>query len=72
LLSGFMFPFHGMPAWARYIGECLPLTHYLRIVRSVMLKGSGFADLAADTGALALFTLVAMSVAIARFRQTLD
>ncbi|MCX7898732.1 MAG: ABC transporter permease [Methylocystis sp.] len=72
LLSGFMFPFHGMPGWARAIGEMLPLTHYLRIVRSVMLKGSGFADLAADTGALALFTAIAMSVAVLRFRQTLD
>jgi ABC-2 type transport system permease protein len=61
-----------MPMWAQYIGECLPLTHFLRIVRSVMLKGSGFADLAADSGALALFTLVAMSVAVMRFRQTLD
>lgn len=72
LLSGFLFPFHGMPLWAQYFGETLPLTHYLRIVRSVMLKGSGFVDLAADAGALALFTLVAMSVAVMRFRQTLD
>ncbi|WP_424361619.1 ABC transporter permease [Methylocystis parvus] len=72
LLSGFLFPFYGMPVWAQYFGECLPLTHYLRIVRSVMLKGSGFADLAADAGALALFALVAMSVAVMRFRQTLD
>jgi ABC-2 type transport system permease protein len=72
LLSGFLFPFYGMPMWAQYIGECLPLTHFLRIVRSVMLKGSGFADLAADAGALAVFTLVAMSVAVMRFRQTLD
>jgi ABC-2 type transport system permease protein len=72
LLSGFMFPFRGMPVWAQYVGESLPLTHYLRIVRSVMLKGSGFADLANDTVALGIFTLVAMSVAIARFRQTLD
>jgi ABC-2 type transport system permease protein len=72
LLSGFLFPFYGMPVWAQYIGEALPLTHYLRIVRSVMLKGSGFADLARDSGALTLFTLVAMSVAVTRFRQTLD
>ncbi|PPD46190.1 MAG: mannose-1-phosphate guanyltransferase [Methylocystis sp.] len=72
LLSGFLFPFYGMPVWAQYIGEALPLTHYLRIVRSVMLKGSGFVDLAADAGALALFTLVAMSIAVMRFRQTLD
>ena len=72
LLSGFLFPFYGMPIWAQYLGEALPLTHYLRIVRSVMLKGSGFADLAVDAGALALFALVAMSVAVMRFRQTLD
>jgi ABC-2 type transport system permease protein len=72
LLSGFLFPFYGMPIWAQYIGEGLPLTHYLRIVRSVMLKGSGFSDLATDAGALALFALVVMSVAVMRFRQTLD
>jgi ABC-2 type transport system permease protein len=72
LLSGFLFPFHGMPLWAQYLGEALPLTHYLRIVRSVMLKGSGYADLAVDAGALAAFALVAMSVAVMRFRQTLD
>ncbi len=72
LLSGFLFPFYGMPIWAQYLGEGLPLTHYLRIVRSVMLKGSGFTDLASDAGALALFTVVAMSVAVMRFRQTLD
>ncbi len=72
LLSGFLFPFRGMPDWAQDVGTILPLTHYLRIVRSVMLKGSGFADLSMDTGALALFALVAMIVAIRRFRQTLD
>ncbi|MFO1123920.1 MAG: ABC transporter permease [Methylocystis sp.] len=72
LLSGFLFPFYGMPKWAQYVGEFLPLTHYLRIVRSVMLKGSTFGDLVVDAGALAAFTLVAMSVAVMRFRQTLD
>ncbi|RTL86554.1 MAG: ABC transporter permease [Hyphomicrobiales bacterium] len=72
LLSGFLFPFYGMPVWAQYLGEVLPLTHYLRIVRSVMLKGSGFADLAVDAGALAAFTVAAMSLAVMRFRQTLD
>jgi ABC-2 type transport system permease protein len=72
LLSGFLFPFRGMPIWAQTLGEILPLTHYLRIVRSVMLKGSGFADLTADTGALALFAVLAMTLAVARFRQTLD
>ncbi len=72
LLSGFLFPFRGMPDWAQYIGTILPLTHFLRIVRSVMLKGSGFSDLSNDAFALALFALVAMTVAIRRFRQTLD
>jgi ABC-2 type transport system permease protein len=72
LLSGFLFPFRGMPDWAQNIGTILPLTHYLRIVRSVMLKGSGFADLSVDAGALALFSLVAMTIAIRRFRETLD
>lgn len=72
LLSGFMFPFRGMPDWAQDVGSILPLTHYLRIVRGVMLKGAGFADLASDTAALAAFTLAAMTIAVARFRQTLD
>jgi len=72
LLSGFLFPFRGMPVWAQYVGECLPLTHFLRIVRSIMLKGSGFSDLMSDTAALGLFTLIAMTIAIKRFRQTLD
>ncbi|MGO8740317.1 ABC transporter permease [Rhodoblastus sp.] len=72
LLSGFMFPFRGMPDWAQDVGSILPLTHYLRIVRGVMLKGAGVADLAADAGALAAFTLAAMTVAVLRFRQTLD
>jgi len=72
LLSGFMFPFRGMPDWAQDVGAILPLTHYLRIVRGVMLKGAGFADLASDTLALAAFTLAAMTLAIARFRRTLD
>ena len=72
LLSGFMFPFRGMPVWAQWIGEVLPLTHYLRIVRGVMLKGAGFEDLQTDVLAMAAFTLAAMAVAVARFRQTLD
>ncbi|MGO4706431.1 ABC transporter permease [Microvirga sp. 2MCAF38] len=72
LLSGFLFPFRGMPVWAQYFGELLPLTHYLRIVRGIMLKGTTFADLQMDVLALALFTLAAMALAVARFRQTLD
>jgi ABC-2 type transport system permease protein len=72
LLSGFMFPFKGMPGWAQAIGEILPLTHYLRIVRGIMLKGATFFDLQTDALALAVFTMFAMGVAVARFRQTLD
>jgi ABC-2 type transport system permease protein len=72
LLSGFMFPFAGMPKWAQWIGEALPLTHYLRIVRSIMLKGSTLADLQFDTLALGGLMLIAMTVAVTRFRRTLD
>ncbi|RDI62393.1 ABC transporter permease [Microvirga subterranea] len=72
LLSGFMFPFRGMPGWAQAVGEALPLTHYLRIVRGIMLKGAGFVDLQTDVLALGAFTLAAMTVAVLRFRQTLD
>jgi ABC-2 type transport system permease protein len=72
LLSGFMFPFAGMPAWARWIGEGLPLTHYLRIVRAIMLKGSGLADLRYDALVLTGLMLVAMAIAVMRFRRTLD
>jgi ABC-2 type transport system permease protein len=72
LLSGFMFPFAGMPQWAQWIGECLPLTHYLRIVRSIMLKGSSLGDLQYDTIILFVLMLVAMTIAVTRFRRTLD
>ncbi len=72
LLSGFMFPFAGMPAWARWIGEALPLTHYLRIVRSIMLKGADFSDLQYDAFALFVLMLIAMTIAVTRFRRTLD
>ena len=72
LLSGFMFPFAGMPVWAQWIGECLPLTHYIRIVRAIMLKGSALADLQYDTVALIGLMLVAMTIAVTRFRRTLD
>ena len=72
LLSGFLFPFAGMPTWAQYVGEALPLTHYLRIVRSIMLKGSTLADLQYDTVGLAVLMLVAMLIAVTRFRRTLD
>jgi ABC-2 type transport system permease protein len=72
LLSGFMFPFAGMPVWAQWIGEALPLTHYLRIVRAIMLKGADFSDLRSDAVALLGLTLVAMAIALRRFRRTLD
>lgn len=72
LLSGFMFPFAGMPDWAQWIGECLPLTHYLRIVRAIMLKGATLSDLHFDTLALAGLMLIAMVIAVTRFRRTLD
>jgi len=72
LLSGFMFPFAGMPAWAQWIGEALLLTHYLRIVRSIMLKGSSIADLRYDAVAMFILMLFAMTIAVTRFRRTLD
>src|SRR6266852_2588273 len=72
LLSGFMFPFAGMPVWAQYIGEGLPLTHYLRIVRAIMLKGSTVQNLQYDTIALVALMLLAMTIAVTRFRRTLD
>jgi ABC-2 type transport system permease protein len=72
LLSGFMFPFAGMPQWAQWLGETLPLTHYLRIVRGIMLKGSTLWELRADAIWLAALMLIAMTIAVMRFRRTLD
>ncbi len=72
LLSGFMFPFAGMPVWAQYVGECLPLTHYLRIVRAIMLKGSELHNLRYDSVALLALMGLAMTIAVTRFRRTLD
>jgi ABC-2 type transport system permease protein len=72
LLSGFMFPFRGMPQWAQIIGEALPLTHFLRIVRGITLKGNGFDDMQIDVAALFIFMAVAMGLALLRFRRTLD
>lgn len=72
LLSGFMFPFRGMPVWAQAIGEVLPLTHFLRIVRGILLKGSPWGDVAMDTLAMAAFMVVAGAIAIKRYRMTLD
>ncbi|HSI52541.1 MAG: ABC transporter permease [Ramlibacter sp.] len=72
LLSGFMFPFRGMPRWAQWIGEVLPLTHFLRIVRGIMLKGNTFDLLLADLWPMLAFMTVAGFVALKRYRQTLD
>src|SRR5438477_1920230 len=72
LLSGFMFPFAGMPVWAQYLGEGLPLTHYLRIVRAIMLKGATLQNLQYDAIALIALMLLAMTIAVTRFRRTLD
>jgi ABC-2 type transport system permease protein len=72
LLSGFMFPFQGMPAWARGIGEVLPLTHFNRLVRGILLKGNGWIDLWPSLWPLLLFTAVVMAVAVRFYRSTLD
>jgi ABC-2 type transport system permease protein len=72
LLSGFMFPYRGMPHWAQNLGEVLPLTHFLRVVRGIMLKGSGPLEIASDIWPMVLFLLVAGTVALKRYRQTLD
>ncbi len=72
LLSGFMFPFRGMPAWAQVIGEALPLTHFLRIVRGILLKGNTFSEIMPSMWPIALFMVAAGVIALLRYRQTLD
>jgi ABC-2 type transport system permease protein len=72
LISGFMFPFRGMPGWAQVIGEIFPLTHFLRIVRGILLKGNGFAQIAPELGPIALFMTVALFIGVKRYRKTLD
>jgi ABC-2 type transport system permease protein len=72
LLSGFMFPFRGMPQWAQSIGEVLPLTHFLRIVRGIMLKGNGVEEVAFQLWQIALFAVVVLTLGVKRYRQTLD
>ena len=72
LLSGFMFPFQGMPRWAQHIGEILPLTHFLRIVRGIMLKGTTLNLLANEFFALVAILIIVGTVAMLRYRQTLD
>jgi ABC-2 type transport system permease protein len=72
LLSGFLFPFRGMPHWAQWIGSVVPVTHMLRIVRGSMLKGVGIADALQSLGALALFVLLVATLAVRQYRTTLD
>jgi ABC-2 type transport system permease protein len=72
LLSGFMFPFRGMPHWAQHVGEILPLTHLLRIVRGILLKGNGAMDVLPHLGPLLLFMLVVILIGLKRYRHTLD
>jgi ABC-2 type transport system permease protein len=72
LLSGFMFPFAGMPGWAQFIGQGVPATHFLRVIRAVMLKGGAMPDVAAECGALLLILVVISGIAMLRYRQTLD
>ncbi len=72
LLSGFMFPFRGMPQWAQWLGEVLPLTHFLRIVRGILLKGNGVAEIFPNVWPIALFLLIAGTIALSRYRETLD
>ena len=72
LLSGFMFPFRGMPEWAQWIGSVLPLTHFLQIVRGILLKGNGLFEIAPELGSLTLFFVIVMAIGVKRYRQTLD
>jgi ABC-2 type transport system permease protein len=72
LLSGFMFPFRGMPGWAQVVGEMLPLTHYLRIVRGILLKGNGANEVGPHLWPIALFAAVVLLIGVKRYRQTLD
>jgi len=72
LLSGFMFPFRGMPTWAQWLGEILPITHFLRIARGILLKGNGFVDVLPQIWQMGLFTLIVLAIGVKRYRQTLD
>jgi ABC-2 type transport system permease protein len=72
LLSGFMFPFRGMPEWAQWLGTLIPVTHFLRIVRGALLKGQSFADMSPSLLALAVFVCAVAALALARNRTTLD
>jgi ABC-2 type transport system permease protein len=72
LLSGFIFPFAGMPIWAQWIGELIPMTHAIRIVRGLLIKGNGAGDIVPELWPIALFTLIVIGVAARFYRETLD
>jgi ABC-2 type transport system permease protein len=72
LLSGYLFPFRGMPLWAQAVGEILPLTHFLRIARGILLKGNGLSEIAPEIWPIALFAAIALTIGVKRYRQTLD
>jgi ABC-2 type transport system permease protein len=72
LLSGFMFPFRGMPAWAQAVGSLLPMTYFNRLARGILLKGNTFPDLWTNLWPLLVFTAVVLVVAVATYRKTLD
>ena len=72
LLSGFMFPFRGMPDWAQAVGSILPMTHFLRIIRGILLKGNGFPEIAGELGKICLFLVASLAAAVIRYRKTLD
>jgi len=72
LLSGFMFPFRGMPTWAQWLGEVLPITHFLRIARGILLKGNGIAEIWPELWPILLFTAVVLTIGVKRYKQTLD
>ena len=72
LLSGFMFPFRGMPYWAQVLGEMFPLTHFLRMVRGILLKGNGLGEVVMELWQIALFAAVALTIGVKRYRKTLD
>ena len=72
LLSGFMFPFRGMPVWAQWVGEVLPLTHFLRVVRGILIKGNGLAAILPELWPIGLFTAVVLTIGVARYHQRLD
>jgi ABC-2 type transport system permease protein len=72
LLSGFMFPFRGMPEWAQWLGSALPLTHFLRTLRGILLKGNGIAEILPHLWPIGAFLLVVAAIALYRYRETLD